>query len=1011
VDTVVGDFRMLKEVVVSFRRSGNCYEVFFNSTKAGTFSVPEEFRSIKVVKFSELDDLGDRLGEALFGGSLLLEGLFREVQSDSRLVFEFQKGTETLLVLPWEFVKHPHSGKPISLEIPFVRRIGEGAELEPIEGRPLRVLVIISEPLTQVSFDARRFHDIIVQEAKWLVDEGLLQLEFLSLPSTPDSLARRLLERAPDVVHFIGHGDVGVLLLEAEDGSESRIEAVKFNALLKEGKLRLVILTACYSGAVHGEDLVSGTATALVQAGVPSIVAMQLPILVEAAYRMVGDLYAGFLKEPFDDLVKRLRVSRFFAERRRAPSQWGIPVFYLQDVSERLLEGVSKGKSSLKEWPPVSLSYRLPERAELFVGRKNLLVKTNKALIKNKVVVLRGLSGMGKSFLARELCHWHKLRGNFPGGIIWLNLEAGGSYATVLERIGLDLSIAEFSEESLRSCLGLVSTLLVLDSFEKVRTDSELAQFLGDFPEVSRVLLTTREGVDIGATVSVWEMNAEDAFEFFCRRAEKAGWNGIGREYVPEICGELGYMPLAIELISPQAASVPMKDLLNKVRSSLSAIAAERPDLPLRHRKVEAALRVSYDPLKPQEKLVLSRMSVFRGDAFHEHVSEVIEVSNVVNILRGLHTKGLVLFERERYRLHHIVRRFSLERLERDFQEREKYEKRLASFFSSLVEWGVRALETEEAAHAVTMTQLELQNFRGAQQWFFEKKRFVECTDLSIRLGSLFQWSGLWRSRVEIALLSVEAAKQRGDRETLSMALHSLGLAYEDIGDLDNAEKYCKRSLKIVRQIDGKKGIASVLHSLGVVEELRRNLKEAEDYYNESLKIAQKNGYADVTGACLHHLGRVEMIRGDLERAEEYCKRGLKIAENLDDKFGIGSSLYELGRIRLLNKDLEGAEDYCRKSLEVAKRIGYAYGIASNYVILAGLFEMKGKYEDAAEFYAEAAYVFHEIGAPDEKLVLSNLARMLKLLGRKKVAKLLKKKDEKIWGYVKDSLMQLDKVT
>jgi len=124
----------------------------------------------------------------------------------------------------------------------LVRRIGEGVEVEPLGGRPLKVLVVVCEPITVVEFGGRRFHDVIVKEAGPLVEKGFLQLEFLKLPSTPSEFSRRILEDCPDVVHFIGHGNVGVLCFEDEDGGVFEVDAKKFYSLFAGARKPCLVL-------------------------------------------------------------------------------------------------------------------------------------------------------------------------------------------------------------------------------------------------------------------------------------------------------------------------------------------------------------------------------------------------------------------------------------------------------------------------------------------------------------------------------------------------------------------------------------------------------------------------------------------------------------------------------------------------------------------------------------------------------------------------------------------------
>ena len=823
----------MREVVLRFCCDEDGYEVRFNGVVVGSFIVPDELeKDITSLEFTDLDSFGKRISEALYVACPPLVELIRGLRDQNiRFVLEFHDGTEDLLNFPWEFIRHPDFAVPLSLEFSFLRRFGEDIELEPLRDRPLKVLVLICEPITLAEFNGRRFHDVIVERARRLSEEGLIQLDFLKCPSTPSEFGRRILEDCPDVVHFIGHGDVGVLCFEDENGDYTTVKADRFYALFSGAKKpRVVMLTACFSGAVAGKDLVSGTATSLIKAGVPSVFAMQLPILVESAYELIGDLYTSFLSRNFDVLVKDLRASRFFAERVYSPAQWGIPVFYNQCKKERLFEGISEGEGYVKEWLPVSPDYGLPKLG-LFVGRQDYLLKMNRDFRENNVVILSGLSGIGKSALAGKFCHWHKSRGSFPGGIVWIDLRLGEEvkldYETVLEKIALALNI---SKENIINRLRSMPALLIFDSYEEIRKDNKLANFLVKLPTNSKAILTSIKPVDFGKTIRIEEMEEKDAVEYFYRRALNAGWTGTGEEYIPKICRELGYWPLCIELIAPTAKKYPLKDLLEQVREDLQVIAAERSYLPEHQWSIEMALRVSYRSLKPMEQRLLAITSIFRGRFYHKSLARISDLSEAdsLNLLGNLYDSGLLKFDGERYYLHNIVQRFSSERLEKDFREKEKYEERFAEFFLALVGASIRMVVRDETSRAAVNMALKLSpNLILAQEILFKKGKINEAFNFSMALDILFDRAGLWQSRIKIMQLVLEEAKYRENKALSSEAYSRLGLAYDDLGLINEGLCNLQKSIEINRELGDRLGEAKDLGNIGNVLFMMKRYEEA----------------------------------------------------------------------------------------------------------------------------------------------------------------------------------------
>jgi len=955
----------MREAILKFSKSSKGKYLVSFGDEAVEFSIPGEVKEIlgklkeREGELEELNELWKKaeevLAKKLFGEN---EELARRIcETDDPLVLQFSKGTEELLEYPWEFLKEPNSGKYLSLLRPFYRRVGEGIEVPPLESRPLKALVVISEPVDALQIGGEGFYETIKKSAQKWVEEGLLQLEFLDPPATWEKLSGRLIGEDFDILHFIGHGDIGKLLFEDEMGFRREIEARDFFYFFKGRGIRLVILTACFSGMTARGDVLSGAGTALLEAGIPAVLVMQLPILAQKALDIVGKFYAGLLKTPLPHLLRDIRSALYPVEEREFIPQWGIPVLYLQDRSGNLLAGISRGEGYIKEWEELKIRCRRPE---LFVGREKYLRELGEALKEKRFVCVYGLSGMGKTALAEEFCH--RLHGKrlFPGGVLEISFEAGGSEDTLKGELSRLLTGTEaVPEENLLFILREKPVLLLLDSFEKAESMEKIYEFLRGLPGQSRVIITSTRDVPWAQNISLEEMGPDEAEGYFLKRAETAGkecWTKEEIESVKRICEKLGYIPLAIELVAPSSAHLPLSALEKGIEAHLRRADEQRFDLPERHRRIFAAFEYSLSFASEEARNLFLRLSVFPGGGFYKHIAIVAEVpeEEAVRLLGELHSRGLVKREGERYFLQPILRDFALEKLE-ERGERQKYEEEFASSFLALALRGMEGIRKGER-WAVEMALKEKENLLEAQRLFFEKERYDECLALSNSLDFLFNRAGLWREWLTAGRRAVEAAEKKDDKKALAGAFHNLGIVLENLGDLDEAEKFYKESLKISEEIGDRVSIAASLHQLGNIFLGRGDLDEAEKFYRESLKISEEIGARVSIAASLHQLGNIFLGRGDLDEAEKYYKKSLKIREEIGDRASIALSLGQLGRV----------------------------------------YEQREDFRKALRLFLSALFIFEKLGLPEREIALSDLDRLRKVLGKRKFERMLREAVEEI---------------
>src|SRR5262249_8482197 len=145
--------------------------------------------------------------------------------------------------------------------------------------------------------------------------------------------------RAPDIVHYFGHGvyrnGEGYLLFDAEQSGYDAVSAQRWATML--GDVRLVTILACQSAMIDETGgLLTGIAPALsIVTG--AVVAMQLSVRVEAATRFAEVFYGELLlqQRSIQDAVAEARRTLFVEEDDGV--SWGVPTLYIRSREQRPL--------------------------------------------------------------------------------------------------------------------------------------------------------------------------------------------------------------------------------------------------------------------------------------------------------------------------------------------------------------------------------------------------------------------------------------------------------------------------------------------------------------------------------------------------------------------------------------------------------------------------------------------------------------------------------------------------
>jgi hypothetical protein len=385
-----------------------------------------------------LPDWGEQVFASVFSGGPARDAYQRA--RDHGLEVVFQSADPALLALPWELMRDGRG--PVALEAGGISRtlkVADGAGTLEVPGGKLRVLMVISRP----AGDADVGYQMVARPLLQRLDAVRGEVELTVLrPPTFDRLGEvvRGAAEAGDpfhVVHFDGHGAMltrpiggggalpgsrphmmdgpgeGVLAFEKPGGGADLVAARKVAEMLAAGRVPVVVLNACQSGAV-GKELEASVATALLKAGCAAVVAMAYSVYAVAAAEFMAAFYeALFAGRSVGQAVTAGRARQFEHDGRPSPkgemplADWLVPVHYLRkDVRfpdartarPAAAPSLEEALNQIRAAGPESGAAQDPLAAAggVFVGRDDLFYQLEGAVRLQRAVVLTGPGGQGR---------------------------------------------------------------------------------------------------------------------------------------------------------------------------------------------------------------------------------------------------------------------------------------------------------------------------------------------------------------------------------------------------------------------------------------------------------------------------------------------------------------------------------------------------------------------------------------------------------------------------------------
>jgi len=942
-----------------------------------------------------LRNLGRLLFEKLLqstpDGTSLYEIAIEDGLENCRMIVSSDR--PQFLSIPWELINEPVQGYLISKMTSIVRKPINYTEISSERGIPndqLNVLMIAPRPqLGEFSLSG----GLTAETAQSL--EALpvqAELEYL-YPPTYENLKSTLTNK-PNYYHVLhidglmASSNNDSVAFEQVDGTKDIVDIQELADCINTAGIPTLITN---NGPVCRENSWSSPSTIALKlsaTGIPNIISLPYLIQSPSGERFLRKFYAS-LSEGIE-VSQCAAVSRglLMDEPNRITSNgkhifwdWITPAIYESNIYKPTTITIEEpdplGPPVLQPQQAIEQDLQLPAAGQYgLIGRQLETCLMERLIARNKIILLAGNTGRGKTEFALNLGRWFQKVGRpqRPGGVFYTTFETShpSGLERVIHEIGTSIADLAFADMTIAQQRDWVTeyfqrtpSLLIWDNVENI----------SGFPEGSPGLLEEPESAELNEFLSQITSTGSTSVLLIGRSPQAPWltvehivepWSGLNGVESVELAGHI----IEKNSIDPNRITPELSDLLSSVEGHPLALQMALPLLK------DVPLTVLIAELKnTEEKLSTSYDEEGRDNYF----TAVMEYAwTKMSHRNRTHLPFLSLFQR---------------RVMMDILNHMTQEQAYKSAMGEQLGWGAcrTLLRTAQSSGFLDPVSPSVYQIHPSLPWFYGKKLSLQLQGNNIR-NMEQEFVRVYADTADYFMESLYENQDSGVTAILAEEgnlTQALGLALES-KQWDNAQLLVQplaqvyhmqkrfaelrrlrgQILEIVGQTSeeaiAKNAVELWLYLLGTEASEAvdlHDLEYAEDLNNKLLQYleSQPEGNSDPrTAAVYHQFGQVAKQRWQLDEAVEWFEKSLAIVQDGDDPSASSDDLFALGQVKQNQRYYTEAKELYQKALDIHQRLPDEESMVNDYRALGTVCQLKFEYEEAANWLNRARAIVEE---------------------------------------------------
>ncbi|MEV5771318.1 BTAD domain-containing putative transcriptional regulator [Streptomyces antimycoticus] len=658
---------------------------------------------------------------------------------------------------------------------------------------------------------------------------------------------------------------------------------------------------------------------------------------------------------------------------------------------------------------PVPVPRQLPAAPPVFIGRLPELATLDRLLDSRAapggtvmVSAIGGVGGVGKSWL---VLHWaHNRLDHFPDGQLYINLRgfdpSGEPLAPAvavrgfLDALGVDPAEipAELDGQTglYRSLTSDKRLLIVLDNA------CDTAQLLPLLPGSSTctVLITSRRqltglAVSHGARSLDLDVLPDTEARHLLIRHLGHRRTAAEPDAVATLLKYCAGLPLAISILAARAAAspdLPLAALAEEVQEAATRLdALDTGDMAA---DLRAVFSSSYHALEPDTAQAFRLIGLAPGPDISVPATASLTglpVARVRVLLRKLRAAHLVQEHTPgRHRMHDLIRLYATEQGHgQPVSVSEAALHRLADFYLHTAHTAAGLLDAHQdqiplAAAQPGVVPEEMADHGAALDWFTAEHRVLyAAVDLAAGLGldahawqlaraleTFFDYRGHLHDWAASQRTALKAARRLGERSWQAGAHRSLGVAYTQMGRLDEGHTHFHQALDLYDHLGDRVSQAHTYRGLGWVCDRQGRPREALDHNERALRLYRGADHRGGQAMALNNAGWLHAMLGQYERTLDYCTQAVALNREIDDRHAEAGAWDSLGYAHHHLARYADATGCYERALDLVRGVGDRFNETEILHHLGDTRLAAGDHEAARLVWRQALEIAEEIGHP-----------------------------------------------